>query len=159
MSALCLGQEGRYPEADRLLADATEVLSEAGDRLNQSITLALRSQVVLAAGDLDLAADLVREHLALQQSHGAREWEPFLVAVAWAVLDARERELDRGDGLAEALAGRLDLLLPNWTQSLELTAVCPYEERPVHPYAQRASSLAVSAFIDQLTGALEATRV
>jgi hypothetical protein len=77
--------------------------------------------------------------------------------MAWAVLDSRERELGRGDGVSESLAGRLDLLLPNWTQPLQLTGMGSVTERPTPKYAQRAGALAVSAFIDQLVVALEAS--
>jgi predicted ATPase/DNA-binding SARP family transcriptional activator len=157
MLGLCLGQDGDHERAAELLSDAGATLAAAGDRLNESIVKALHAQVELAAGHLDVAARTCLDDLDLQKHHGAREWEPYVLAVAWAVLERRESERGATRGRAGAIADRLDVLLPNWTQSLVLTAVGDATSRPAPALPGRADVVVVSGLIDELSGALEAT--
>jgi hypothetical protein len=157
MLGLCLGQDGDHRRAAELLDDAGATLAAAGDRLNESIVKALHAQVELAAGNLELAARTCLDDLDLQKHHGAREWEPYVMAVAWAVLERREQQAGTGSGRAGAIAERLDLLLPNWTQSLVLTAIGEATSRPVRHEPGRTDVVVVTELIDELSGALEAT--
>ena len=69
---------------------ASGILGRMGDRRNEVFTLCLQGLALLRAGDVDPAVAAARDALCLHRRHGNREYAPFVLGVAWAVLAALE---------------------------------------------------------------------
>ena len=69
---------------------ASGILGRMGDRRNEVFTLCLQGLALLRAGDVDPAVAAARDALRLHRRHGNREYAPFVLGVAWAVLAALE---------------------------------------------------------------------
>ena len=116
----------RWPEADGLLAQASDVLFDLGEQSLGSLCLALRSEALACTGQLALATDVVEAW-----STRARD----LPALAQAVLQVARGHLEEGQELSSKAAQEARTpLLRTWAELLLAESLLdqghPDEARP-----------------------------